>query len=389
MPRTPTVSLHSASRSAGEVFQGFSPQVFTGLQSRMAASGAAPVSAGKVTRGNGQVEARGRSYPQRLAFHHRPGSVVLLDDVPEYLDMLADGLGRYWNVKTFGSGADCINFLQQEPPRWEADFWAQQQILEKWHGGQRLIPQILKYWADSLDRYELTKVCVVDYLMPGMDGMEVLDELRGWPGYRVMLTGAFDNALAIEAFNSGLIDQFLLKHSVEFTQHLQDIVTALMARPNPRFHQIWSDTLTLEQNQLLCDTDIANSLSDLVSRTFVEWIVIGDPFGVLGVDAAGKISWIQLEPTHQLGLLADMAAECGASGDDVAQIQAGKALSDVQLLRNLGIKSTPTNVPSFSVGAHGLLLSAIHRVACPVAPGGMNYRNRLVSTNRPSAHCGP
>ena len=130
MRRNPTVALCSASWSAGEVFQGFSPQVFAGLQSRMSASGAAPVSAGKVTRGNGKVEARGRSYPQRLAFHHRPGSVVLLDDDPEYLEMLATGLERHWNVKTFGSGAYCINFLQHEPPRWQADFWAQQQILE-------------------------------------------------------------------------------------------------------------------------------------------------------------------------------------------------------------------------------------------------------------------
>jgi CheY-like chemotaxis protein len=378
----PSSALAQAGRRpVSEILKGFGGEVFSGGLGRDRAS-ESPRAAAPGAGVARLTEARGRYFPQRIALHHRPGSLVLLDDVPDYLEVLAEDLLRDWHVEKFGSGLEAINYLQQEPPLWEADFWAQQQILERWHGGQRLIPQILKYWAENQSRYELTKVCIVDYLMPGMDGLEVLEELHGWPGFRVLLTGAYDSALGIEAFNRGSIDQFLPKHTADFGQKLRSIIGSLMERPNARYHQIWSSTLSLAQHQLLSQTDIASDLSGMISRTFVEWIVIGDPFGVLGVDATGNVSWLQLEPTDQLELLAEMATHCGGTSDDASQILAGKVLSDVQLIRNLGIQAKPTAVPAFCVGTKGRLLCAVHRVDHRNHARALSYKAWLATANR-------
>ena len=78
---------------------------------------------------------------------HRPGTVVFLDDDPDYLEMLALVLPRHWHVKLFLRPAECINYLQQEPPFWEADAWNQQQLIDHWREGKPLIPQILGYWS--------------------------------------------------------------------------------------------------------------------------------------------------------------------------------------------------------------------------------------------------
>lgn len=371
---------HAGRRPVSEILKVLGDEVLSGVRGRDRAS---ELSKSAPHSGIAQLaEARGRYFPQRVPLHHRPGSLVLLDDVPDYLEVLAEDLLRDWHVEKFGSGHEAINYLQQEPPLWEADFWAQQQILERWHGGQRLIPQILKYWSESESRYQLTKVCIVDYLMPGMDGLEVLEELHGWPGFRVLLTGAYDNALGIEAFNRGSIDQFLPKHTVDFGQKLRSIITSLMQRPNARYHQIWSSTLSLAQNQLLRQPDIASDLNNMISRTFVEWIVIGDPFGVLGIDASGNVSWMQLEPTDQLDLLAEMATHCGGAADDATQILAGKMLSDVQLLRNIGIQAKPTAVPAFCVGTTGRLLCATHRVDHHATAHVSGYKAWLTNANR-------
>ena len=40
---------------------------------------------------------------------HRPGTVVFLDDDPDYLEMLALVLPRHWHVKLFLRPAECIN----------------------------------------------------------------------------------------------------------------------------------------------------------------------------------------------------------------------------------------------------------------------------------------
>ena len=56
-----------------------------------------------------------------FALFQRPGTVVFLDDDPDYLEMLALVLPRHWHLKLFLRPHDCINYLQQEPPFWEAD----------------------------------------------------------------------------------------------------------------------------------------------------------------------------------------------------------------------------------------------------------------------------
>jgi CheY-like chemotaxis protein len=242
-----------------------------------------------------------------FALFQRPGTVVFLDDDPDYLEMLALVLPRHWHLKLFLRPHDCINYLQQEPPFWEADAWNQQQLVEHWREGKPLIPQLLGYWSKYTERYALTRVCVVDYSMPAMDGLQVLGELVDWPGSRVLLTGQADEQVAVNAFNRGLIDQFIAKQTPDISHRLIDAVENLMAAPNPRHSQIWRATLTPQQNALLRVPSIGRDLTDFVSKRWVEHVVIGDPFGVLGMDADGQVSWLQLEPVSGLEDLAVLA----------------------------------------------------------------------------------
>ena len=62
---------------------------------------------------------------------HRPGTVVFLDDDPDYLEMLALVLPRHWHLKLFLRPGDCIAHLRQEAPFWDADAWNQQQLVEQ------------------------------------------------------------------------------------------------------------------------------------------------------------------------------------------------------------------------------------------------------------------
>src|SRR6185369_1896272 len=179
-----------------------------------------------------------------LSLFHRPGTVVFLDDDPDYLEMLALVLPRHWHIKLFLRPVECINYLQQEPPFWEADAWNQQQLIDHWREGKRLIPQILGYWSQYTERYALTRVCVVDYSMPGMDGLQALGELVDWPGSRVLLTGQADEQVAVRAFNRGLIDQFIAKQTPDISRRLIEAVEHLLATPNARHAQTWRVTLS-------------------------------------------------------------------------------------------------------------------------------------------------
>lgn len=309
---------------------------------------------------------------------HRPGTVVFLDDDPDYLEMLALVLPRQWHVKLFLRPVECINYLQQEPPFWEADAWNQQQLIDQWRQGKRLIPQILGYWSKYTERYALTRVCVVDYSMPGMDGLQALGELVDWPGSRVLLTGQADEQVAVRAFNRGLIDQFIAKQTPDISRRLIEAVEHLLGTPNARHAQTWRVTLGPEQNAILRTPSVGRDLASFAARRWVEHVVIGDPFGVLGMDAAGNVSWLQLETSEGLKAQAELAELEGVPPSGLDEIRHGRKLADLELRQGLGREDPPTLAPAFPVGQDATLLAALFAVESPLCPDpGNSYSSWL------------
>ncbi|HVZ42307.1 MAG TPA: response regulator [Ramlibacter sp.] len=314
---------------------------------------------------------------------HRPGTIVFLDDDPDYLEMLALVLPRHWHVKLFLRPAECIHYLQQEPPFWEADAWNQQQIVEQWRSGKPLIPQVLAYWSKYTERFALTRVCVVDFSMPGMDGLQVLAELGDWPGSRVLLTGQADEQVAVRAFNRGLIDQFIPKQTPDISKRLVESVEHLLATPHSRHAQTWRATLTPDQGALLRQPSVARDLAAFAAKRWTEHVLIGEPFGVLGMDAAGQVSWLQLETPAGLGALAEVADVEGMPPATLEGIRQGRVLADIELRQTLGAKTAPEVLPAFRLGDEGQLLGAAFAVPTEHAPDvGNSYAGWLARQDR-------
>ncbi|MES2940896.1 MAG: response regulator [Pseudomonadota bacterium] len=314
-----------------------------------------------------------------LPLFHRPGTIVFLDDDPDYLEMLAMVLPRQWHVKLFLRPTECIHYLAQEPPFWEADAWNQQQLVEQWRGGKALIPQILGYWSKYSERFALTRVCVVDFSMPGMDGLQVLSELVDWPGSRVLLTGQADEQVAVRAFNRGLIDQFIPKQLPDISRRLVEAVDHLLSTAHARHGQIWRATLSPEQNALLRQASVARDLAAYAAKRWVEHVVIGAPFGMLGMDAAGNVSWLQLETREALKTLAELAEIEGVLPDGLADIRDGRKLANLELRQALSMTEPCELLPAFPVGEGGPLLGALFPVPPSYSPDPENSYSRWLA----------
>ena len=260
-------------------------------------------------------------------------------------------------MEAFNSPHAFVTYLQKEPAQWDADLGAHQNIVEQWRAGTALIPQILQYWQECPERYKLTRVCVVDYQMPQMDGLQTLSELHGWPGHRVMMTGSIEN-LAPAAFNAGLIDHFVPKQASDFRKCLVAAIEPLLEKPDPRYSQIWQSTLAPAQVEILRDKSICDDLYCFVATNFVEYMLIGDPFGVIGVDEAGVVTWLQLEPASELEALAKLAAAHGACAEEVQKIQAGQSLTNARLHQVLANAGGARVVPAFGIGNSGTLFAS-------------------------------
>ncbi len=297
----------------------------------------------------------------RLPLYHRAGYVALLDDDPSFLEMLQQVVPRAWEARVFLNADSCVNALQQEPPLWEAEMWAQQEMVAQWHQGLPIIPLVLRHWA-TRSSVSLATVLVADYFMPGKTGLDALSELLDWPGGRVLLSGAFEEAVVTGAFNSGQIDNYLPKQDVGFLGKLVQAVESLRCVPNDRFHQIWMGTVSQEQAALLRGEGVVEDLVPFLFENFREWVLLGDPFGVLCLDAAGAAHWLQLEPRAHLDELAQLSTSYGLPTEAAARIRDGALLSNVQLRQALSAPGAGT-VTAHPLGVEGELLvgqSAIH-----------------------------
>ena len=58
----------------------------------------------------------------------------------------------------------------------------------------------------------------------------------------------------------------------------------------------------------------ASEVAAIAAKRWVEHVVIGQPFGVLGLDSAGMASWLQLETPAGLPALAELAQVGGLLG---------------------------------------------------------------------------
>ncbi len=274
-----------------------------------------------------------------------------------------------WFVRLLLRPVECIELLLEESAARESDYWKQQEIIKRWHEGGHLIAEILNYWReDPGTRYAFTRVCVVDYAMPAMSGLQVLSELSSWTGSRVLLTGRVEEQLAVSAFNRGLIERFVPKQSPDIRARLSVTIQELLDMPESRLEQVWRATLGREQYDLLSDPAVSKSLAGIaIQESWVEHFVIGAPFGVVALDKNGDVSWLQLEPESKLPELAEIAESQGWSSDAVSDIRAGRKLIDLELRVQIGASHQPQAMPATVIGSGGLLASLFRLSGSSVA----------------------
>ena len=146
----------------------------------------------------------------------------------------------------------------------------------------------------------------------------------------------------------------------------------LLATPNARHEQTWRVTLSPEQNALLRGAAAARDLKAFAAKHWIEHVVIGQPFGVLGMDRDGRVSWLQLETRAGLGALAELAEIEGVPAAGLEHIRAGRQLADLELRQALGREGPPQLTTAVPVGQGDSLLGALFTIEPPHSPDASN-----------------
>lgn len=296
----------------------------------------------------------------KLSLSKSPGTILLLDDDAAFLEMMALVLPTRWPVRLLLRPAECIAQLNRQSTLRDAEHWRQQEMVDRWRKIRMpLLPQILDYWSAQSLRFSIVKSVVIDYSMPAMDGLQVLQALQDWPGLRVLLTGRADDQLAVNAFNRGLINQFIPKQASDMMNQLLANLHNAQATAEPRTVQVWRSTLSPRQHALVTLPSVNEELAAFSEHHWVEHVVIGAPFGILGRDVAGAATWLQLEAASDLDELVELMEGMSSNDAELEEIRQGRQLPDYELKKAFGWATPLELQPAFSIGREEPLLGAL------------------------------
>jgi len=162
-------------------------------------------------------------------------------------------------------------------------------------------------------RFSEPSVLVIDYDMPGINGLDACARISNPKIKKVLLTGAADTAVAIHALNTELIDFFIAKDEGNLAERLNHVIAQMQSR---YFHDITSSFKDNSAVDLPYFDDSA--LADYIEHACeefgaVEYYFMTNPAGFLLVNAAGSMSRLVMYTEKQLEQQIAIAQQQGIS----------------------------------------------------------------------------
>jgi CheY-like chemotaxis protein len=264
--------------------------------------------------------------------------VIYVDDDGKMLDALRMTMHPEAAREFINSPEAALQSISQEMLYWNSIETLLATVQERRLDGFAEARQYVESYFRDWRRFHLTGVLIVDYNMPGMNGLDLLKRVSACPARRVLLTGVADAEIAVHAFNSGLIQKFIPKNTPNLYGEIRRSSEDMHLSVCEHMGHLMRGTLRSEQIELLYDERVNQALLDKVSSLdWCEYIVVGQPFGLLGMSHAGPLQWLQLESPDSLKALADGMQDLGYAPEHVRATGRCEAMVMAEIHQQLGL----------------------------------------------------
>ena len=188
-----------------------------------------------------------------------PTTVVCIDDDHRFIDTLKMSLETH-NIlcKTFDKHQIALPYINTD--RYREEFTQKLNNIQHNDEFNESLLHLFVQESKNQERYNQISVVVLDYHMPGMNGLELREAFANPFIKIIMLTGAADETLAVKAFNQGLIYQYVRKQDHHFVEHLIDAII--------KAHQNYFNELSELPLKLLRNDFYPTALSDLAFQDY-------------------------------------------------------------------------------------------------------------------------
>lgn len=247
-----------------------------------------------------------------------PTTVTFVDDSSTFLSNLCLQLDPGLAFRLFSSPADALEFVNNRPHAGLSDepIFAPFRDRTDEDVAQQVIALSVKTVRQQVlnaHRFRAMSVVVIDYDMPGMNGLEFCRRMTDPAVRKIMLTGKADEHIAVQSFNEGIIHRFIRKQDASAVPALNRAVQDLQKAYFDDVCQSILDTLAVSEYAFLRDETLSARVSALSSSLgIVEHYLSYCPSGLLMLDSAGNSYLLIVHTEETLRGLREIAVEQGA-----------------------------------------------------------------------------
>ena len=223
-----------------------------------------------------------------------PSATVFLDDNENFLKIVCMGLQDKIKLHTFTDSKAMFNAVNQchdkykvMVPRLQNDTDIIGEISSKLN-----ISEIYKLAHDP-HRFDYISVLVFDQVMPNKSGLELFREMQNSNLGKVLLTAETDKDLAIQAFNEGLIDKYIMKEGDDLEGRLQSAIIELQQRHFYRLAEPLLASLSKTLLDMLSNPRFITLFQALINEYQIKEYYLADSSGTfLLLDSSGEPMWL-------------------------------------------------------------------------------------------------
>ncbi len=197
------------------------------------------------------------------AYYHRT-TLLTLDDDALFSSTIAALLAQDFQVKTFQSPEQLLQYVATyQAPQANKQLIRDCSEHDQYDTAQHALVDIditaLHAHTKHPNKVDEISIIISDYDMPGMCGVDVFKQLTHLPAKKILLTGAADQQIAIDAFNANVIDRYIRKDSITIAQDIRKHV------------QMLSSAYFMEQSKPLLNHLEAHRPSPLTDHLFADF----------------------------------------------------------------------------------------------------------------------
>lgn len=162
-------------------------------------------------------------------------------------------------------------------------------------------------------RYQEIAAIIIDYDMPSMDGLTFCQQLKNPYIKKIMITGQADYEVAVQAFNEGIIDKFILKQTTDFFGELNPMIEAMHHAYFQSLTQVLHEDLKLSPYYCLHEPAVIDLISSIIKEFGIkEYYLIDESGSLLLMNTKNEQRTLLIKSEVEMALLTEIASDNAA-----------------------------------------------------------------------------